>query len=109
MPPVKTSCLMPLGTRPHHHHTLSPVVNESRGAYHDLGKFLTGFLVVTGLGTYSPFLHSLEADWIALPVALFHSNIIAAGAMVMSILGGLLIYGTITVYSHFFSNVTEEF
>jgi Vacuolar protein sorting 55 len=45
----------------------------------------------------------------ALPVALAHSDIIAPGAMVMSIFGGLLIYGTITVYSHFFSNVTEEF
>ena len=56
---------------------------------------------------------SLFVFWLmgclALPVALYHSSIIAAGAMVMSILGGLLIYGTITVYSHFFSNVTEEF
>jgi hypothetical protein len=84
------------------------------GAYHDLGKFLTGFLVVTGLGTPhlkfpSLFGYRLIRGWVALPVALFHSDIIAAGAMVMSILGGLLIYGTITVYSHFFSNVTEEF
>lgn len=42
-------------------------------------------------------------------MALYHSDIITAGAMVMSILGGMLIYGTITVYSHFFSTVTEEF
>lgn len=46
---------------------------------------------------------------VALPVALCHSTIIAPGAMIMSILGGLLIYGTITVYSHFFANVVEEF
>ena len=46
---------------------------------------------------------------VALPVALYHSDIITAGAMVMSILGGMLIYGTITVYSHFFNTVTEEF
>lgn len=46
---------------------------------------------------------------VALPIALAHSHIIAPGAMIMSILGGLLIYGTITVYSHFFSSVTEEF
>jgi hypothetical protein len=45
----------------------------------------------------------------ALPVALAHSNIIAPGATVMSILGGLLIYGTITVYSHFFAAIQEEF
>jgi Vacuolar protein sorting 55 len=46
---------------------------------------------------------------VALPVALCHSSIIAPGAMVMSILGGLLIYGTITIYSHFFANAAEEF
>jgi hypothetical protein len=45
----------------------------------------------------------------ALPVALCHSDIIAPGAMVMSILGGLLIYTTITVYSHFFAHITDEF
>ena len=45
---------------------------------------------------------------LALPVALAHSDIIAPGAMVMSIFGGLLIYGTITVYSHFFATVTDE-
>jgi hypothetical protein len=70
-----------------------------------LGKFITGFLIVTGLGKLS----RRSILIVALPVALYHSDIIAAGAMVMSILGGILIYATITVYSHFFSTVTEEF
>ena len=46
---------------------------------------------------------------VALPISLAHSDIITPGATIMSILGGLLIYGTITVYSHFFSSVSEEF
>jgi Vacuolar protein sorting 55 len=66
---------------------------------------MTGFLVITGIGTS----RSRRLLMTALPVALMHSNIITAGAMVMSIFGGLLIYGTITVYSHFFSLVSEEF
>ena len=75
-----------------------------RGAFHDLGKFITGFLVVTGIGISC----QCDAD-VALPIALYHSDLIALGAAIMSILGGFLIYGTITVYSHFFSTVTEEF
>jgi hypothetical protein len=35
--------------------------NFVRGAYHDLGKFITGFLVITGLGILL-FLLGLEAD-----------------------------------------------
>jgi len=80
---------------------------NSSGGFHDLGKFLTGFLVVTGLGIFLALKNLLMS--LALPVALAHSNIIATGAMVMSIFGGLLIYGTITVYSHFFSSIQEEF
>ena len=80
---------------------------NNSGGFHDLGKFMTGFLVVTGLGIYLSLTQFV--DVLALPVALSHSNIIATGAMVMSIFGGLLIYGTITVYSHFFSSIQEEF
>ncbi|EFX03535.1 vacuolar protein sorting 55 superfamily [Grosmannia clavigera kw1407] len=61
---------------------------ESPGAaILDVGRFFTGFLVVMG---------------IALPVVLAHSNLIATGAMVMSVIGGLLIYGTIISFGMFF-------
>ncbi|PWW80218.1 vacuolar protein sorting 55 [Tuber magnatum] len=53
----------------------------------DFGRFLTGFFVVMG---------------IALPALLAHSDIIRVPAMVMSIIGGLLIYGTIISFTMFF-------
>ncbi|POS76937.1 vacuolar protein sorting 55 [Diaporthe helianthi] len=66
---------------------------ESSGAgVMDLGRFCTGFLVVMG---------------IALPVVLAHSNMISIGAMVMSVVGGLLIYGTIISFGMFFQEESE--
>ncbi|KAL2138948.1 hypothetical protein VTI28DRAFT_6013 [Corynascus sepedonium] len=62
-------------------------VESSGAAVLDLGRFCTGFLVVMG---------------IALPVLLAHSNLISTPAMVMSIIGGLLIYGTIISFAMFF-------
>ncbi|KAK4250385.1 vacuolar protein sorting 55 [Corynascus novoguineensis] len=62
-------------------------VESSGAAVLDLGRFFTGFLVVMG---------------IALPVLLAHSNLISTPAMVMSIIGGLLIYGTIISFAMFF-------
>ncbi|KAF2097458.1 vacuolar protein sorting 55 superfamily [Rhizodiscina lignyota] len=53
----------------------------------DFGRFFTGFLVVMG---------------IALPALLAHCGIIVFQAMVMSIFGGLLIYGTIISFTMFF-------
>lgn len=53
----------------------------------DFGRFLTGFFVVMG---------------IALPTLLYHSATIQAGAAVMSVIGGLLIYGTIISFTLFF-------
>jgi len=58
----------------------------------DFGKFVTGFLVTMG---------------VALPVILAHSHIIAISAMVMCIIGGLLIYGTIISFSMFFQEEQE--
>ena len=46
----------------------------------DLGRFLTGALVITGL---------------ALPIALTHSHVITTAACALSISGGVLIYGSI--------------
>lgn len=67
-------------------------VESSGAAVLDLGRFCTGFLVVMG---------------IALPVLLAHSNLISAPAMVMSIIGGLLIYGTIISFAMFFQEEQE--
>jgi len=53
----------------------------------DLGRFLTGFFVVMG---------------IALPAVFAHCEIITTAAMMMSIIGGLLIYGTIITFTMFF-------
>jgi len=53
----------------------------------DFGRFMTGFLVFMG---------------IALPAVLAHSGAIEVPAMVMSILGGILIYGTIISFTMFF-------
>ncbi|EEQ90120.1 hypothetical protein RJZ56_006785 [Blastomyces dermatitidis] len=67
---------------------------ESAGsAVVDFGRWCTGFLVVMG---------------VALPTLLAHSGAIQIPAMVMSILGGLLIYTTIISFSMFFQE-QEEF
>merc|ERR1712000_687385 len=62
-------------------------VESSGAAVMDLGRFFTGFFVVMGM---------------ALPVVLAHSGLIQIEAMIMSIVGGLLIYGTIVSFSMFF-------
>ncbi|KAK7750606.1 Vacuolar protein sorting-associated protein 55 [Diatrype stigma] len=68
------------------------VVESSGSAVLDLGRFCTGFLVVMG---------------IALPAVLAHSQLIEIGAMVMCIIGGLLIYGTIVSFGMFFQEEQE--
>jgi hypothetical protein len=45
--------------------------------------------------------------WIALPALLAHCALISYPAMVMSIIGGLLIYGTIISFTMFFQEETE--
>ncbi|KAI5302824.1 Vacuolar protein sorting-associated protein 55 [Ascosphaera pollenicola] len=59
----------------------------------DFGRWCTGFLVLMG---------------IALPALLAHSGAIQIPAMIMSVVGGLLIYGTIISFSMFFQE-QEEF
>jgi len=46
--------------------------------------------------------------YLALPIVLAHSGAIELPAMIMSIFGGLLIYGTIISFSMFFQE-QEEF
>ncbi|RVX69414.1 hypothetical protein B0A52_06477 [Exophiala mesophila] len=62
-------------------------IESNSSAWIDLGRFSTGFLVIMG---------------IALPVLLAHTGLIQIPAMVMSIVGGLLIYGTIISFTQFF-------
>ncbi|KAJ2427254.1 Vacuolar protein sorting-associated protein 55 [Coemansia sp. RSA 2524] len=60
----------------------------------DFGRFLTSVLVVSGFG---------------LPVVLSHAGIITSMAMFMSISGGVLVYGTIIVYSTLFREQQSDF
>ncbi|KAL8670505.1 MAG: hypothetical protein Q9168_004957 [Polycauliona sp. 1 TL-2023] len=62
-------------------------MESSGSAVVDFGRFCTGFLVVMG---------------IALPALLAHCDLIQIPAMAMSIIGGLLIYGTIISFTMFF-------
>ncbi|KAL1954782.1 hypothetical protein VTO42DRAFT_730 [Malbranchea cinnamomea] len=68
-------------------------MDSAGSAVVDFGRWVTGFLVTMG---------------IALPAVLAHSGAIEVPAMVMSIIGGLLIYGTIISFSLFFRE-QEEF
>jgi len=68
-------------------------MESSGSAIIDFGRWLTGFLVLMG---------------IALPAVLAHSGAIGIPAMIMSVFGGLLIYGTIISFSMFFKE-QEEF
>lgn len=95
---------------------------ESAGsAVVDFGRFCTGFLVVMGVGMGSLSPRIVDFSWIAelqermresivtdvclliaLPVLLAHCGLIRVPAMAMSIVGGLLIYGTIISFTMFF-------
>lgn len=59
----------------------------------DFGRFLTGFLLVAG---------------VALPLAFAHNSMITMPAMVMSLCGGALIYGTIVTFGAVFY-VADEY
>lgn len=120
-------------------------MDSSGNAAADFGRFLTGFLVLMGIGKFTrncqrwarrhyriafrngycrsdPRDLPLESSCLlissiityanpctaALPAVLAHSGAIEVPAMIMSILGGLLIYGTIISFSMFFQE-QEEF
>lgn len=63
------------------------------GAAVDFGHFLTGFLITTGL---------------ALPLMLTHVGLIETGAGIMSICGGVLVYGSIVTYTRFFGTTNDD-
>jgi hypothetical protein len=60
----------------------------------DLGRFITGVIVVTGF---------------AFPVVLAHSEVIEKGACWMSVVGGGLVYGTILAYSNTFKQESDDY
>lgn len=82
----------------------------------ELGRFLTGFLVVMGIGRSCDTAgcapddgrKTCTDDTVALPIVLAHCDQIKIPAMIMSIIGGLLIYGTIISFGLFFRE-QEEF
>jgi hypothetical protein len=92
-------------------------VESSGAAVLDLGRFMTGFFVVMGIGMLSSHrwtglvactrLTVTDLSHTALPVVLAHSNLIHVEAMIMSIVGGLLIYGTIISFGMFFQEDQE--
>lgn len=79
----------------------------------ELGRFITGFLVVMGVGmsffykvkTYVKHAYKHPP---ALPIVLAHTGQINVPAAAMSIAGGLLIYSTIISFSLSFRE-DEEF
>lgn len=64
-------------------------------------------IVSTG-GAFEARTMCTNADFTALPIVLAHTEQIRVEAMVMSIIGGLLIYGTIISFTMFFRE-QEEF
>jgi hypothetical protein len=42
-----------------------------------------------------------------MPIVLTHADIIGVPAMIQSITGGILVYGTIIAYNHFFGQDDE--
>lgn len=59
----------------------------------EFSKFITGLLIISG---------------ISLPLTLYHTNLIEIGSMIMSIIGGLIVYSDIIVFIWFFSEEEED-
>lgn len=62
-------------------------------AIKELGKWLTAFLLVTGF---------------FLPILLHHSHILTKTALILTLIGGVLIYGTVYLFSLAFDGPTED-
>ncbi|RLV90109.1 Vacuolar protein sorting-associated protein 55 [Spathaspora sp. JA1] len=70
--------------------------NDNENAVTPLQEFCkstTGFLIISG---------------IALPLVLYHTHLIELGALIMSVIGGLIVYIDIVVFIWFFSHEQEE-
>ncbi|KAJ1743571.1 Vacuolar protein sorting-associated protein 55 [Coemansia sp. RSA 1086] len=84
---VFTYALAPLPNAIFGRYVTSDPLADVSSSVADFGRFMTAVLVVSGFG---------------LPVVLSHAGIITSMAMYMSIIGGVLVYGTIIVYSTLF-------
>lgn len=73
--------------------TFSNDHNNNPTGLQEVCKYLTGILIVSG---------------ISLPLVLFRCNIIQLGSMIMSIIGGLIVYIDIIIFIWFFSEEEEE-
>ncbi|KAG7192380.1 uncharacterized protein KQ657_001779 [Scheffersomyces spartinae] len=73
--------------------TFDPASGNSANFAVEAGQFISAFLVITGL---------------YLPILLYHLHILSHIAMYLTILGGMLIYGTIYTFSSYFDPQEEE-
>lgn len=67
--------------------SFDPVSSSQGSLLKEIGQFISAFLLVTGF---------------YLPVLLHHSHILTRIAMILTILGGCLIYGTVYTFSTYF-------
>jgi hypothetical protein len=67
---------------------------EIHGGNLEIGYFFTSIFITTGFG---------------IPLVLNHAEVITNHAMIMSIIGGLLIYSTILGYMFFFTEQVEDY
>ncbi|KAI9141952.1 vacuolar protein sorting 55 [Paraphysoderma sedebokerense] len=68
--------------------------SDNNSGLKDIGYFITSFFIVTGFG---------------LPMVLAHAHVIAPEAATMSIIGGMLVYITVIVYTKVFSGESESY
>lgn len=73
--------------------SFDPQTSSRTLAVQELGKFLTAALLVTGF---------------YLPILLHHSHFLTTTAVVLTLLGGSLIYGTVYTFSQAFDNPEES-
>lgn len=67
--------------------------DSTQSPLQEFGKYITGFLIVSG---------------IALPLTFYHCGLIELGATIMSIIGGLIVYSDIIIFIWFFNTEEEE-
>lgn len=74
------------------HRSTEDFLSETPDLLADFGRFFTGFLLLSGT---------------ALPITLAHNGIIQYPAMLMSLFGGGIVYGTIISFGMMFSEPDE--
>ncbi|CDK29867.1 unnamed protein product [Kuraishia capsulata CBS 1993] len=84
---------LPILITQHFENNYDDFMSEAAGYAIDLGRFLSSFLLTTG---------------IAFPLILNHCHILTKVATVLTISGGLLVYGTVVTFASFFDADSEE-